>query len=204
MKTSHGDQQVQRRIVGGSRFVTALVTALLLAACGSVGVGNTYVGNADLGAFTKAPSEWKTEVVQSQPEFTMHGFWAPGGSKSSLLEPTSAVSGVVIRRLPTTEEQTDLDYLGRTVAFTDLEQALTEGYAVLSEGPTDTRVSKLSGERLVYDLQTEGGTLRILQVSVADRAKGEVYGVVIGCSVACFNANRATIDNIAKDFRLNQ
>ncbi|MFM7897575.1 MAG: hypothetical protein ACKO97_01230, partial [Actinomycetota bacterium] len=140
----------------------------------------------------------------SQPEFTMHGFWAPGGSKSSLLEPTSAVSGVVIRRLPTTEEQTDLDYLVRTVAFTDLEQALTEGYAVLSEGPTDTRVSKLSGERLVYDLQTEGGTLRILQVSVADRAKGEVYGVVIGCSVACFNANRATIDNIAKDFRLNQ
>ena len=204
MKVPHGDQRVQRRIIGGGRLVTSLAAALLLVACGSVGVGNTYVGNADLGAFTKAPSEWKTEVVQSQPEFTMHGFWAPGGSKSSLLEPTSAVSGVVIRRLPTTEEQTDLDYLGRTVAFTDLEQALTEGYAVLSEGPTDTRVSKLSGERLVYDLQTEGGTLRILQVSVADRAKGEVYGVVIGCSVACFNANRATIDNIAKDFRLNQ
>ena len=204
MKVPHGDQRVQRRIIGGTRLVTAFVAALLLAACGGVSVGNTYVGNADLGAFTKAPSEWKTEVVQSQPEFTMHGFWAPGGSKSSLLEPTSAVSGVVIRRLPTTEEQTDLDYLGRTVAFTDLEQALTEGYAVLSEGPTDTRVSKLTGERLVYDLQTEGGTLRILQVSVADRAKGEVYGVVIGCSVACFNANRATIDNIAKDFRLNQ
>ena len=118
------------------------VVALLVATagCGSVSIGSTYVGNADLGAFTKAPSEWKTDVVQSQPEFTMHGFWAPGGSKTSLLEPTSAVSGVVIRRLPTTEEQTDLEYLGRTVAFADLEQALTEGYAVLSEGPTDTRV----------------------------------------------------------------
>ncbi|NCZ67989.1 MAG: hypothetical protein EBY84_05825, partial [Acidimicrobiia bacterium] len=31
----------------------------------------------------------------------------------------------------------------------------------------------------------------------------EVYGVVIGCSVVCFNANRATIDNIVKDFRLS-
>jgi hypothetical protein len=111
-----------------------------------VSVGSTYVGNADLGAFTKAPSEWKSEVVQSQPEFSMHGFWAPGGSKATLLEPNSAVSGVVIRRLPTTEEQTDLDYLGRTVAFTDLEQALEEGYAVLSEGPTDTRLETVGGE----------------------------------------------------------
>jgi hypothetical protein len=167
--------------------ITAAIVVLL--GCAGVNVSNTYVGNADLGAYTKAPSQWKTEVVQSQPEFTMHGFWAPGGSKTSLLEPISAVSGVVIRRLPTTEEQTDLDYLG---------------YAVLSEGPTDTRVSKLSGERLVFDLQTESGVVRILQVSVADRAKGEVYGVVIGCSVVCFNENRATIDNIVKDFRLNR
>ncbi|MBM3815939.1 MAG: hypothetical protein FJW13_02860 [Actinobacteria bacterium] len=182
----------------------AVIASVLFASCGGVSVGSTYVGNADLGAFTKAPSEWKSEVVQSQPEFTMHGFWAPGGSKATLLEPNSAVSGVVIRRLPTTEEQTDLDYLGRTVAFTDLEQALEEGYAVLSEGPTDTRVSKLSGERLIFDLQTDSGTLRVLQVSVANRVKGEVYGVVIGCSVKCFNDNRATIDSIAKDFRLNQ
>jgi hypothetical protein len=183
--------------------VAGVALSLALAGCGGVSVGSTYVGNADLGAFTKAPSEWKTEVVQTAPEFTMHGFWAPGGSKATLLEPSSAVSGVVIRRLPTTEEQTDLDYLGRTVAFGDLDQALEEGYAVVSEGPTDTRVSKLSGERLVYDLQTDTGTLRILQVSVADRGKGEVYGVVIGCSVACFNENRATIDSIAENFRLN-
>jgi hypothetical protein len=94
--------------------------------------------------------------------------------------------------------------LGRTVAFTDLDEALAAGYAVLSEGPTDTRVSALTGERMVFDLQTEDGTVRILQVSVADRAKGEVYGVVIGCSVVCFTKNRATIDGIVKDFRLNQ
>ncbi|NCV09918.1 MAG: hypothetical protein EBV66_05780, partial [Actinobacteria bacterium] len=68
---------------------------------------------------------------------------------------------------------------------------------------SDTRVSALAGEKLVYDLQTENGTLRVVQVSVADRVKGEVYGVVIGCSVVCFNANRATIDNIVKDFRLS-
>lgn len=186
------------------RATLSIIAVIMLVGCGGVSIGNTYVGNAELGAYTKAPSQWKTEVVQSQPEFTMHGFWAPGGSKTTLLEPTSAVSGVVIRRLPTSEEQSDLDYLGRTVAFTDLDQALAEGYAVLSEGPTDTRVSKLSGERLVYDLQTDSGVLRILQVSVADRAKGEVYGVVLGCSVVCFNENRATIDNIARDFRLNQ
>ena len=180
-----------------------VMLSVLLGACGKVTIDSTYVGNADLGAYVKTPSEYKTEVVQTQPEFTMHGFWAPGGSKSTLLEPSSAVSGVVIRRLPTTEEQTDLDYLGRTVAFTDLEQAFTDGYAVLSEGPTNTRVSTLAGEKLVYDLQTENGTLRVVQVSVADRAKGEVYGVVIGCSVVCFNANRATIDGIVKDFRLN-
>ena len=176
---------------------------VLLGACGKVPVDSTYVGNADLGAYVKAPNEYTTEVVQTQPEFTMHGFWAPGGSKATLLEPSAAVSGVVIRRLPTTEEQSDLAYLGRTVAFTDLDQAFDEGYAVVSEGPTDTRVSALPGEKLVYDLQTENGTLRVVQVSVADRVKGEVYGVVIGCSVVCFNANRATIDNIVKDFRLS-
>lgn len=193
------------------RFVTtraagwcsAALCSVLLGACGKVSIDSTYVGNADLGAYVKAPSDYKTEVVQTQPEFTMHGFWAPGGSKATLLEPSSSVSGVVIRRLPTTEEQTDLDYLGRTVAFSQLDQALSEGYAVLSEGPTATKVSRLAGEKLVYDLQTESGTLRVVQVSVADRAKGEVYGVVIGCSVVCFNENRATIDSIVKDFRLN-
>ena len=190
-----------RRVVAS--FASVLAVATLLGACGKVSVDSTYVGNADLGAYVKAPGDYRTEVVQTQPEFTMHGFWAPGGSKSTLLKPSSSVSGVVIRRLPTTEEQTDLDYLGRTVAFTDLEQALADGYAVLSEGPTYTRVSALAGEKLVYDLQTDSGTLRVVQVSVADRTKGEVYGVVIGCSVVCFTANRATIDNIVKDFRLN-
>jgi hypothetical protein len=184
-------------------MLTALAGAVLFGACG-VPLDNTYVGNTDLGAYTKTPSSWKTEVVQSAPEFAIHGFWAPGGSESTLLEPTSAVTGAIIRRLPTTEEQADLDYLGRTVAFTDLDEALAAGYAVLSEGPTDTRVSALTGERMVFDLQTEDGTVRILQVSVADRAKGEVYGVVIGCSVVCFTKNRATIDGIVKDFRLNQ
>lgn len=187
------------------RFAANFVAPiLLLVGCGNVSVGSTYVGNADLGAFTKAPSEWKTDVVQSAPEFSMHGFWAPGGSKTTLLEPSSSVSGVVIRRLPTTEEEIDLEYLGRGVAFSDLNEALEQGYAVLSEGPTDLRVSKLPGEKLVYDLQTESGTLRVVQVSVADRSKGEVYGVVIGCSVVCFAANRATIDSIVKDFRLGQ
>lgn len=181
----------------------ALLT-LSCVGCGKVSVGSTYVGNASLGAYTKAPSEWTADVVQTAEEFTMHGFWAPGGSKTTLLEPSATVSGVVIRRLPTTEEETDLTYLGRGVAFSDLNEALDQGYAVLSEGPTATKVSKLQGERLVYDLQTEGGTLRVVQVSVADRTKGEVYGVVVGCSVTCFNDNRATIDRIIEDFRLGQ
>lgn len=185
------------------RRAWTVAAGLLLAGCG-VAVDNTYVGDADLGAFTKAPSTWSTKVVQDVPEFTIHGFWAPGGSQASLLEATSSVSGAIIRRLPTTEEQADLDYLGRTVAFTDLDEALASGYAVISEGPTGTRVSALSGERMVFDLQTDLGTVRILQVSAADRAKGEVYGVVIGCSVTCFNKNRATIDDIVEDFRLNR
>ena len=184
-------------------WCAAVLSALLLGACGKVSVDSTYVGNADLGAYVKAPSNYRTEVVQTQPEYTLHGFWAPGGSKSSLLRPSAVVSGVVIRRLPTTEEQSDLDYLGRTVAFDDLDQALEDGFAEVTEGPSDTRVSTLPGEKLVFDLETANGTLRVVQVSVANRVKGEVYGVVIGCSVVCFNANRATIDNIVKDFRLN-
>ena len=185
-------------------FAKLIAPLLLLAGCANVGVGSTYVGNSDLGAFTKAPSEWQTSVVQSAPEFSMHGFWAPGGSKATLLEPTSAVSGVVIRRTPTSEEENDFTYLGRGVAFSDLNEALEQGFAALIQDPVDTRVSKLPGEKLVYDLQTDGGTLRVVQVSVADRSKGEVYGVVVGCSVVCFKANRATIDRIVKTFRLGQ
>lgn len=55
------------RIVG----TVGIVAAFALAACGGVSVGSTYVGNADLGAFTKAPSEWKTEVVQTAPELSL-------------------------------------------------------------------------------------------------------------------------------------
>ncbi|NBT21351.1 MAG: hypothetical protein EBT17_04435, partial [Actinobacteria bacterium] len=55
----------------------AAMLSVLLGACGKVSIDSTYVGNADLGAYVKAPSEYRSEVVQTQPEFTMHGFWAP-------------------------------------------------------------------------------------------------------------------------------
>lgn len=186
-------------------IVVALVLGTLIAVgCAPVTLDSTYVGDARSKAYTKAPEPWSVVEVEEQPAISVRGFWAPGGSEKVLLSSSGVPTGVVVRRMPTSEGELDLELLGRQVVFVELESALEQGFASLLEGPTNRKVASLDGEQIVYDLVLEDGTIKVLQLTANDRRANEVYGILVGCSTECFDKNRTTIDRIVANFRIDK
>lgn len=190
-----------------TRRRTAVIIALgtiLGVGCAPVKLDSTYVGDAQSKAYTKAPEPWTAIDIEEQPAISVRGFWAPGGSEKMLLSSSVVPTGVVVRRMPTSEDELDLDLLSRQVVFVELESALEQGFASLLEGPTSRKVASLDGEQIVYDLVLEDGTIKVLQLTATDRRANEVYGILVGCSTECFDTNRTTIDRIVANFRIDK
>ncbi len=186
-------------------IAVALVLGVLIAVgCAPVKLDSTYVGDARSKAYTKAPEPWTVVDIEEQPAISVRGFWAPGGSEKMLLSSSVVPTGVVVRRMPTSEDELDLELLGRQVVFVELESALEQGFASLLEGPTNRKVASLDGEQIVYDLVLEDGTIKVLQLTATDRRANEVYGILVGCSTECFDTNRTTIDRIVANFRIDK
>lgn len=186
-------------------IAVALVLGVLFAVgCAPVKLDSTYVGDARSKAYTKAPEPWTVVDIEEQPAISVRGFWAPGGSEKMLLSSSVVPTGVVVRRMPTSEDELDLELLGRQVVFVELESALEQGFASLLEGPTNRKVASLDGEQIVYDLVLEDGTIKVLQLTATDRRANEVYGILVGCSTECFDTNRTTIDRIVANFRIDK
>jgi len=189
----------------GTRFVVAVVIgALAVVGCSPVTLDSTYVGDARSKAYTKTPEPWTVVDIEEQPAISVRAFWAPGGSEKMLLSSSVVPTGVVVRRMPTSEEELDLDLLSRQVVFVQLESALEEGFASLIEGPKVRKVQKLDGEHIVYDLELDSGTIKVVQLTATDRRANEVYGILVGCSTECFDANRTTIDRIVANFQIDR
>lgn len=199
-------RDVGRGLTRRHRKVAAalVVGAVVAVGCAPVTLDSTYIGDARSKAYTKAPEPWTVVDVQEQPAISVRGFWAPGGSEKMLLSSSVVPTGVVVRRAPTSEEELDLDLLGRQVVFVELESALEQGFASLLEGPTNRKVATLDGEQIVYDLVIKDGTIKVLQLTATDRRANEVYGILVGCSTECFDSNRTTIDRIVANFRIDK
>lgn len=191
----------------------------LLAGCGDANVAHTYVGTSDIGVFTKVPSEWSSgqadEIVwensvgQPVAVIAVQTFAAPGGSleRDNLSTPDSVPMGIVLRRV-SAEDDTSILETSRNIWF-PLDMADVQGVLSYAEGPQALEMFGLPGEKLVfdyYDAEAPGsgelGVLRVMQVTVFDASAGEAYGILVGCSVECFDKNRATIDSIVKHLRV--
>jgi len=196
-----------------------VLSVSLLAGCGDAKVASTYVGSSDMGVFTKVPPEWSSgqvdEIVEEnsvgQPVLVgaVQGFTAPGGSLDleNLSVANSVPMGIVLRRV-SPDDRTSLLEISRNIWF-PLDEADARGVLSYSEGPQALEMFDLPGEKLVFDAfgvevpgSGELGVMRILQLTVFDASAGESYGILVGCSVECFDTNRATIDSIVKYFRV--
>jgi len=191
----------------------------LLAGCGDANIAHTYVGTSDIGVFTKVPSEWgsgqadelveENSVGQSVLVGAVQAFAAPGGSLDleSLSVANSVPMGIVLRRV-SPDDGTSILETSRNIWF-PLDMADVQGVLSYSEGPQALELFDLPGEKLVFDAfgveipgSGELGVLRVMQVTVFDASADEAYGILVGCSVECFDKNRATIDSIVKHFRV--
>jgi len=175
--------------------------ALTMTACAPAQLDATYVGDSNTGAYTKAPAGWESKVIRQDVPFQVRGFWESGGSQAELLGASSMVSGVVVRRMPTSEAEMDLQMLARSLAF-NLDEAVEAGAVTFVEGPIPTTIADLIGQRMVYDLTTPAGIVRVQQVGVIDTVNGKVYGIAVGCSTACYDARRSQINEIIESFEV--
>jgi len=195
------------------------LSASLLAGCGDAKVANTYVGTSDIGVFTKVPPEWSSgqvdEIIeedslgQSVLAGAVQGFAAPGGSLElrNFSVANSVPMGIVLRRV-SLEDGTSLLEISRNIWF-PLDDADEQGVLFYAEGPQDLEMFDLPGEKMVFDAHgvrvpgsSELGVMRVLQITVFDASADEVYGILVGCSVECFDKNRAIIDDIVKHLRV--
>ncbi len=185
------------------RALTAGLLALTLTACAPAVLDATYVGDSKTGAYTKIPADWETLTIRNDGPFAVRGFWEPGSTQADLLAPGNKVTGVLVRRAPMTDEEGDLSVLSRSIAF-NLDVAVESKAARILEPATEVNLGDLFSERIVYEIDTPKGTVKVLQVHAVDSLKGQVYGIAIGCSTTCYDANRSEINRIVYEFEVTK
>lgn len=183
--------------------LTPTILILLLTACSPALLDATYVGDSKTGSYTKIPPQWGTVIIRNDPAFAVRAIWEPGSTQSDLLTPGEKVTGVLVRRAPMTEQEGDLTTLSRSIAF-GLDAALESKKARIIEPFSVVNLGDFFSERIVYEIDTPNGTIKIQQIHAVDSLKGQVYGVAVGCSVNCYEENRLEIDQIINRFEVSK
>jgi hypothetical protein len=187
--------------------------ALLVAACGSP--DNTYVEERGSGLFLRLPDDWEVFELQSgspaadrtDPAFgawrvVIDGAETPSrahGENPAPSEPVGAVSVTPLRSLQT-PLPLNLSSL-RTLFPPGQTDPLVEGDV------TDIEYEEVDlghhwGVRLRGTVDLGGGPVRIAQHAFFDEDGQRVHVLRIMCSVDCFDAHRAEIDDVLDSFTL--
>lgn len=197
------------RLVVGAAVLIGLATA-----CG--GTGYRYVESRSNGAYFKIPEKW-------------HLF-----GRDDIIDPDSAaaqaysfLSAFDAAPVPSGDHQLDSDYpfgLARVRILTDEEResfsllalrnellpldelidAEPPQLSVLKQPERITMPNGTRGSRLVYTVQDEGRSFTVDQTGLVDAATTKVYFFVIGCEKSCYEANRATITEIADSWTIKE
>ncbi len=193
--TVYGVTQLRALLVG--------LIALSLAACAPAELDATYVGDSNTGAYTKAPAGWETAVIRDDAPYRVRGFWESGATKVDLLAGGKFITGVVIKRMPVSDEESNLAVLARSIVF-DIDAAVESKEGRIIEPPVPTLVNDLTAERFVYEIDMGSTTTKVLQLTAIDSTGGQVFGIAIGCSKVCFDANRTQINRIIEEFEVTK
>jgi hypothetical protein len=184
-------------------FITSLLSISLLSSCQSIQVDNTYLGDAKVGAYAKAPGQWDVEVIQENALFSLRSFNEPGLTSSDLMKPTNELTGLIGRRSPNTETPVSLDDLGLNMVFSDVNAAAESGEITILSGPLEFSLDGKPAKVLLYTVTSDKGVTKVKQVWVIDPLKGNTYGIALGCSVECFDGKEKEINSILESFTVS-
>ena len=185
----------------------AFAAACLLSACGRSGY--QYVENADDTVFLKIPDDWDVvsegavnfvitpdDDIQGIPgEFVLAWRAEFNAAPSALRGSPDFVQGFV--EVPPVDRRMQSD-LTLSLFFPELASTV-EGVEVLRHDLVT--IGDVSGHRIAWKRVTgDGGEFMGDRLVVANSLKSVVYTVGLGCSIGCYDANVASIDEIMGTF----
>ena len=211
----------QARASARRQIAVLWLVALVLAGC--EGSGYSYVSNTSTKTYFKVPEEWELfdrkemmasgsggvslQSLQSGSDPWMVAFdAAPNPDLDHVLATSSRhPTGYALVR-PLTEKERDTYSLAslrnEVVPLDQLEQ--TEGRVeAVSEEEIELE-SGAHGSRLVHKIKVGGEYFTLDQTGLVDLGIHRVYVLVIGCRAACYEANKAVIDQVVDSWTIEE
>jgi len=203
--------------------VKAALLALVLSLPACKGSGYSYISNASTKTYFKVPEKWElfergemmsgeSPAVSIQSLQGASDLWvvafdaAPSPDLDNVLATSSQhPTGYALVR-PLTEKERDTYSLAslrnEVVPLDRLKQADGRVEAV-SEEEIELE-SGAHGSRLVNEIKVEGDVFTLDQTGLVDSGTHRVYVLVIGCEAACYEANKAVIDQVADSWTIEE
>ena len=188
--------------------VVALVlvaTAVLAAGCGRSGYD--YVENDDETVFLKIPEDWQV-VSEGNVDFAI----TPDGNYPQILPGEDVLAWRA--QFGAAPDLNSLDYVAGFVEVQPVDRRmrselnLAQFFPVdLSAGEVDVvrhdlvTAGDISGHRIAWKQVTPDG-LEIIgdRLVMTNSLNSVVYTVGVGCTIGCYNANAAVIDEVMRTF----
>ena len=182
-----------------------VVTAVLAAGCGRSGYD--YVENDDETVFLKIPEDWQV-VSEGNVDFAI----TPDGNYTQILPGEDVLAWRA--QFDAAPDLNSLDYVAGFVEVQPVDRRmrselnLAQFFPVdLSAGEVDVvrhdliTVGDISGHRIAWKQVTPDG-LEIIgdRLVMTNSLNSVVYTVGVGCTIGCYNANAAAIDEVMRTF----
>ena len=189
--------------------------ALLLGACGDA--ESTYVEEPRSGLFIRLPADWTVFPVEDgnpagDPRLDATvGRWsvfidgAEVASRSHAEQalPEAPLGNVQITPLATLQQPPPLAQASLRRFFNvDASDPLVDASTVADLEYEEIDLGHAWGNRLEGTMDLGGGELRVVQLAFFDEGGDRLYRFRLLCSVSCFDAHRAEIDDVLDSFTL--
>lgn len=185
-------------------FAGLLTLSISLVACTNLQMDNTYLGDSQVKAYSKAPGIWEVSTIQENPFFSLRSFSEEGLTSNDLMKPTDKVTGLIGRRAVDSETPVPLDDLGLNMVFSDVNAAIEAGDLEVLSGPLNFTINDKAAKVMLYTVKLPEGVVKVKQIWVIDPLAGYAYGIAAGCSIECYDTNEKVIDTILGSFTVSK
>jgi len=200
------------------RVIVLSTLGVLLAACSSLPVSQTYLSQKTYGLYLAIPSSYTALPAQDssatqpdQPASFLQAFYGPGGNPDQLLS-GSGVGGYIGMRVVDGDLE-EAEVAAANSVVTDLAQAVNDGQVSILNGPVVTEETD-SFVTIEWTLRLQTGsepgivvnrsTIGTFSANPPGQPEAHVVKtLVLGCSQSCFDANAEQVDRIISSWRFN-
>jgi hypothetical protein len=217
-ESSSGRVGVRRRIAG-----IAAVLAAVVVGAGCTDSGFSYVKSSEDRTYFKVPDRWTlfderdllrvlgADMTAAERRDELADTWrvafdaAPQPSLRHLGAPDAEhpVGLAVVRNLDfDTSDKVSLSTLRNY--FFDVDKALEEGTADVLEYEEIQRDGGFRGSHMVATIEVDGTRMTIDQTILLDQATRKLYGLLVSCSVGCFDENRGKIRTVVDSWTVRE